>query len=182
MGPNCVAQGTHSLCRCEFANGDMAMDDMSSPGIPLWRSRALADRPDLAVTASLERATLGRRRQLHDVLGHQDRTRTRIRLQHSPYQRFGVRVTWPAIDSRRWTDFTEPSLVENGNPVRQRANDRQVMRDKDIGGATIAPELVKQIKNGRLNRDIDAVSTFSRRFFAGSLVSISGSSKKRREN
>ena len=102
----------------------------------------------------MERATLGRWRQFHDVISQQDGRLVRHRLQHRAQQYLGVGVRWRGINLGGGPDLAQPPLVQHRHPVCQGPHHRQVVRDKQVGGALVALELVQQFKHRGLHGHI----------------------------
>ena len=52
-------------------------------------------------------------------------------------------------------DLAQASLIEHRHPPGDRADDGEVVRDEDVGGATIGLKPHQQIEDHGLNRDIE---------------------------
>ena len=63
-------------------------------------------------------------------------------------------MVWWRVDIRHRPHLADPSLIEHSHPVSDGADDGQVVRDKEIGCATIGLEPGQELQDGGLNRYI----------------------------
>jgi hypothetical protein len=84
------------------------------------RGHLIADDTDALWASPLERAPLGGRALLDDIVRRERGCEIRVRLKDRAQQHFGIGVRDRAIDPVGRADFAQPSLIQNRNPVRQR--------------------------------------------------------------
>ena len=70
-------------------------------------------------------------------------------------ERRGVRMPRVLIDRLRLADLHDTSQIHDRDPIRDLPDDRQVVRDEHVGQREVALEVLQQVENLRLHRNVE---------------------------
>jgi len=56
--------------------------------------------------------------------------------------------------------FDDPAEIEDGRPVRDLTDNREIVRDENRRQTALVPDILQQVENLRLNRDIQCRNRF----------------------
>ena len=122
--------------------------------------RRLVGRADLGrVAAARVEAAAARRvdRARHVALEHDPLAlrRSRIGDRHRREQRLGVRVDRPLVELLGRRELDDLAEVHHRDAVGDVAHDAEVVRDEDVGQRELVLQVVEQVHDLRLDRDVE---------------------------
>ena len=90
--------------------------------------------------------------QLHAFIGSRN---LRIRNRHGGHQGFCIRMQRPVIDLARVSQLDHPAQIHDRDAVRDMADHKKIMCDKQVGQVHLGLKLVKHIDDLCLNRHVE---------------------------
>lgn len=114
-----------------------------------------ANGPEAAMAAALEGAAARGRRKFDNIVREQHGPRVGRRFQYGAEQRFSVGMRRRGKNCGGRPDLADPPLVQDCDPIGERAYHGQIMRHEEIGRILLSPQRVEQIEYGCLHRNIE---------------------------
>ena len=121
-----------------------------------WGLCLLADGAELAWAPRVEDAARRRRRRARDVTFEPDPVATpAVDRRHRREEGLGVRVMRAVEHDVCRAELLQPTEIENGDPVRDVADDAEIVRDEEVRDLLLRLQLDEEVEDRRLDGDVE---------------------------